>query len=55
MAPNGIATLGDTTYIGTADGIKVTGDDGNTWSVITDSAGATTAKDPVIGRIQNQR
>ncbi len=54
VAPNGIATLGDTTYIGTADGIKVTGDDGNTWSVITDSAGATTAKDPVIGRIPNQ-
>src|SRR5206468_123635 len=54
VAPNGIATLGDPTYIGTADGIKVTGDDGNTWSVITDSAGATTAKDPVIGRIQNQ-
>ena len=54
VAPNGIAILGDTTYIGTADGIKVTGDDGNTWSVITDSAGATTAKDPVIGRIQSQ-
>ena len=54
VAPNGIATLGDTTYIGTADGIKVTGDDGNTWSVITDSAGATTAKDPVIGRIPSQ-
>src|SRR6266568_8595447 len=54
VAPNAIATLGDTTYIGTADGIKVTGDDGNTWSVITDSAGATTAKDPVIGRIPNQ-
>jgi hypothetical protein len=54
VAPNGIATLGDTTYIGTADGIKVTGDDGNTWSVITDSAGASTSKDPVIGRIQNQ-
>jgi hypothetical protein len=54
VAPNGIATLGDTTYIATADGIKVTGDDGNTWSVITDSAGATTSKDPVIGRIPNQ-
>jgi murein DD-endopeptidase MepM/ murein hydrolase activator NlpD len=47
-------TRGDTTYIGTADGIKVTGDDGKTWAVITDSAGATTAKDPVIGRIQSQ-
>src|SRR5690242_9091156 len=50
VAPNAIATRGDTTYIGTADGIKVTGDDGKTWAVITDSAGATTAKDPVIGR-----
>src|SRR3989441_4712620 len=54
VAPNGIFTLGDTTYIATADGIKVTGDDGKTWAVITDSAGATTAKDPVMGRIANQ-
>ena len=54
VAPNGILTSGDTTYIATADGIKVTGDDGNTWAVITDAAGATTAKDPVIGRIPNQ-
>jgi len=54
VAPNGIATRGDTTYIATADGIKVTGDDGATWAVITDSLGATTAKDPVLGRIRNQ-
>ena len=54
VAPNGIATRGDTTYIATADGIKVTGDDGARWAVITDSMGATTAKDPVIGRIRNQ-
>ncbi len=54
VAPDGILTQGDTTYIATADGIKVTGDDGRTWAVITDSAGATTAKDPVLGRIRNQ-
>jgi hypothetical protein len=54
VAPNGILTRGDTTYIATADGIKVTGDDGQTWRVITDSIGATTAKDSVSGRIRNQ-
>lgn len=54
VAPNGIATRGDTTYIATADGLKITGDDGRTWLVVTDSMGATTAKDSVIGRIRNQ-
>ena len=54
VAPNGIVIRGDTAYIATADGVKVTWDDGQTWRVITDSAGATTATDPVIGRIQNQ-
>jgi murein DD-endopeptidase MepM/ murein hydrolase activator NlpD len=54
VAPNGIVTRGDTTYIATADGIKVTWDDGATWRVITDSAGATTTRDSLIGRIRNQ-
>jgi len=54
VAPNGIVTRGDTTYIATADGIKLTWDDGATWRVITDSIGATTAKDSVWGRIRNQ-
>ena len=54
VTPNGIVTRGDTTYIGTADGIKLTWDDGATWWVITDSIGATTAKDSVWGRIANQ-
>jgi Peptidase family M23 len=54
VAPNGIVTRGDTTYIATADGIKVTWDDGATWQVITDSIGVTTATDPVMGRIGNQ-
>jgi len=54
VAPDGIRTVGDTTYIATADGIKLTWDDGQTWRVITDSIGATTAKDSVWGRIPNQ-
>jgi murein DD-endopeptidase MepM/ murein hydrolase activator NlpD len=54
VTPDGILTRGDTTYIATADGIKVTWDDGQTWRVITDSAGATTARDSVWSRIANQ-
>lgn len=54
VAPNGIVTRGDTTYIATADGIKVTWDDGQTWRVITDSLGVTTARDSVLGTIANQ-
>ena len=54
VTPNGIVTRGDTTYVATADGIKLTWDDGQTWRVITDSIGATTAKDSVWGRIRNQ-
>ncbi|HET8712998.1 MAG TPA: M23 family metallopeptidase [Gemmatimonadales bacterium] len=54
VTPDGIVTRGDTTYIATADGIKVTWDDGQAWRVITDSTGATTAKDSVWGRIRNQ-
>ncbi|HYS22023.1 MAG TPA: M23 family metallopeptidase [Gemmatimonadales bacterium] len=54
VAPNGIVTRGDTTYIATADGIKVTWDDGRSWAVITDSMGAASTKDSVLGRIKNQ-
>jgi murein DD-endopeptidase MepM/ murein hydrolase activator NlpD len=54
VAPNGIVTRGDTTYIATADGIKVSWDDGVTWRVITDSAGAATAKDSLLGMISSQ-
>jgi murein DD-endopeptidase MepM/ murein hydrolase activator NlpD len=54
VAPNGIVTRGDTTYIATADGIKVTSDDGRSWAVITDSMGAATTKDSVLGRIRSQ-
>ncbi len=54
VTPDGIRTRGDTTYIATADGIKLTWDEGQTWRVITDSIGATTAKDSGWGRIKNQ-
>ncbi len=54
VVPNGIVTRGETTYIATADGIKVTGDNGTTWVVITDSAGAASAQDSLIGRMRNQ-
>jgi murein DD-endopeptidase MepM/ murein hydrolase activator NlpD len=54
VTPNGIVTRGDTVYIATADGIKLTWDNGATWRVITDSAGATTAKDSVWGAIGSQ-
>ncbi|HXM39423.1 MAG TPA: peptidoglycan DD-metalloendopeptidase family protein [Gemmatimonadales bacterium] len=54
VTPNGIVTRGDTTYIATADGVKLTWDDGQTWRVITDSLGATTAKDSVWATIGNQ-
>ena len=54
VAPNSIATRGDTTYIGTADGIKLTWDDGQTWRVITDSIGATTARDSIWAKIPSQ-
>jgi murein DD-endopeptidase MepM/ murein hydrolase activator NlpD len=54
VAPDGIVVRGDTVYIATADGIKLTWDDGTTWRVITDSAGAATARDSLWGRIANQ-
>src|SRR5207302_710304 len=44
---------GDTVYIGTADGIKLSWDRGATWAEITDSAGATTAQH-VVGRVPDQ-
>jgi peptidase M23-like protein len=53
VAPNGVATRGDTVYVATADGIKLSWDRGGRWAEITDSAGATTARN-VWGRISNQ-
>src|SRR5213079_3578535 len=53
VAPNGIATRGDTVYIATADGIKLSWDRGAIWAEITDSVGATTAQH-VVGRLPDQ-
>jgi len=53
VAPNGIVTRGDTVYVGTADGIKLSWDRGTTWAEITDSAGALTAPHP-WGRLRSQ-
>jgi murein DD-endopeptidase MepM/ murein hydrolase activator NlpD len=54
VVPNGIVIRGDTVYVATADGVKVTWDDGASWQVITDSMGVRSAKDPVLGVIRNQ-
>src|SRR3989475_783301 len=53
VAPNGIVTRGDTVYVGTADGIKLSWDHGTTWSEISDSAGALTAPH-LWGRLRSQ-
>jgi murein DD-endopeptidase MepM/ murein hydrolase activator NlpD len=39
LAPGGIVTRGDTTVIGTADGIQITTDDGVAWTAIGDTVG----------------
>ena len=43
-APDGIVTKGDTVYIGTADGVMLTWDDGHTWEDLVDSVGPQTNK-----------
>ena len=53
VTPNGIVTRGDTVYIATADGIKLSWDRGATWAEITDSAGAGGAPH-LWGRIRSQ-
>jgi murein DD-endopeptidase MepM/ murein hydrolase activator NlpD len=54
VAPNGIVLRGDTVYVATADGVKVSWDAGTTWRVVTDSMGVRSAKDSVLGTITNQ-
>jgi murein DD-endopeptidase MepM/ murein hydrolase activator NlpD len=39
VAPSGIAVRGDTTVIGTADGLQVTTDNGGHWTALVDAAG----------------
>src|SRR5213079_381538 len=53
VAPNGIVTRGDTVYVGTADGIKLSWDRGVTWAEITDSIGGVTAPH-LWGRLRSQ-
>lgn len=35
VAPDGLATVGDTLYVATADGLRITPDDGATWRELT--------------------
>jgi hypothetical protein len=53
VAPNGIVSRGDTVYVATADGMKLSWDMGDTWHEITDSIGTRTAGS-VWGVIGNQ-
>jgi murein DD-endopeptidase MepM/ murein hydrolase activator NlpD len=53
VAPNGIVTRGDTVYIATADGIKLSFDRGASWAEVTDSTGAAAAPH-LWGRIASQ-
>ena len=39
VAPSGIVIRGDTTVIGTADGLQVTTDNGNKWTALVDAVG----------------
>jgi murein DD-endopeptidase MepM/ murein hydrolase activator NlpD len=39
VAPDGIATAGDTVYIATADGLRITADDGETYRDVTEENG----------------
>jgi murein DD-endopeptidase MepM/ murein hydrolase activator NlpD len=39
VAPNGIQVRGDTAFVGTADGIQFTTDDGQHWTALIDSVG----------------
>jgi murein DD-endopeptidase MepM/ murein hydrolase activator NlpD len=54
VAPDGIVVRGDTVYVATADGVKLSGDAGATWRVITDTIGARSAHDSVFGTIRSQ-
>ncbi|MDH4043861.1 MAG: M23 family metallopeptidase, partial [Gemmatimonadota bacterium] len=54
VAPNGIVLRGDTVYVATADGVKISGNAGETWVVVTDTMGARSARDSVLGLIGNQ-
>jgi murein DD-endopeptidase MepM/ murein hydrolase activator NlpD len=52
VTPNGIVTRGDTVYVATTDGIKLSWDRGATWADISDST--ATAAAPPWGRIRSR-
>ncbi|HXW96303.1 MAG TPA: M23 family metallopeptidase [Gemmatimonadales bacterium] len=56
VAPDGIVVHGDTTWVGTADGIQMTTDDGAHWMAIEDSIGppAKGPADSVIPLLGNE-
>ncbi|MGH7544368.1 MAG: peptidoglycan DD-metalloendopeptidase family protein, partial [Gemmatimonadota bacterium] len=39
VAPNGIAVAGDTVFVATADGLRITSDGGETWRDVTEAQG----------------
>lgn len=39
VAPGGVRAAGDTVYVATADGLRITTDDGETWTDVTDRSG----------------
>jgi len=56
VIPDGIVTRGDTTVIGTADGLQITTDDGATWTAIDDSIGgaARGPADTALALLRNE-
>jgi murein DD-endopeptidase MepM/ murein hydrolase activator NlpD len=39
VAPGGVRAAGDTVYVATADGLRITADDGETWTDVTERSG----------------
>ncbi|MGH7565585.1 MAG: peptidoglycan DD-metalloendopeptidase family protein, partial [Gemmatimonadota bacterium] len=39
VAPGGIGAAGDTVFVATADGLRITADDGESWNDVTDQSG----------------
>ncbi len=56
VAPDGIVVRGDTTWVGTADGVQMTVDDGAHWLAIEDSTGpvAKGPADSVLPLLHNE-
>jgi len=56
VAPSGIVTRGDTTWVATADGVQMTTDDGRRWIAMVDSTGpaATGPADTALVLLSNE-